>query len=328
METATLTLPLIREEWLARRRETITATDVAKIVGVSPWGGPLDVYLDKKGLAEIAETPAMRLGKRLQPVVLDLYEQDTGTHLRRYGDTELVVCPNLSWAAATPDAEIAQTLRPVEAKTAGARQMSRWGEAGTDDVPEEYLIQVQWQMLVTGAQAADLAVLLAGQDFRIYPIRRHETLIAALVDQCDRFRRDHLAAEVMPALDGSASAREYLRRAFPRDTRPELLASDERLDVLACRLRDLRQARDNYGAEVETVENLIKADIGEAAGIQGANWRATWKATKASTVTDYAAMVREMAVLIDPAEYAPIHERNTTTKPGSRRFLFKFNETT
>jgi DNA (cytosine-5)-methyltransferase 1 len=35
----------------------------------------------------------------------------------------------------------------------------------------EYLLQVQWYMLITGLQVSDVAVLVGGNEFRIYIIR-------------------------------------------------------------------------------------------------------------------------------------------------------------
>lgn len=318
-------LPSKRESWLAARRQHVTATDVSAICGINPWRSPLDVYLDKRGLMEPQpENDAMRMGKRLQPVVLDLYEESTGVPIRRYADDELVVCPSLPWAAATPDAmRVADDFRVVEAKTVGERSAAQWGEPGTDDVPDYYLVQVAWQMLVTGRDLADLAALFGGRNFGIYPIRNVGALQNALVERCGRFWREHVEAGVAPEIGAGESAARYLRQQFPRDTRPDLLPSDERLDVLAARLSELRAAFQRYDVESETVENLIKADIGDAAGIQGNGWRATWKATKDTRNTDWRAAALQMMELLGP-DGQQIADAYTTKKPGARRFLFTF----
>ena len=38
---------LTREEWLARRRSGIGGSDVAAVLGLSPWKSPRQVWLDK-----------------------------------------------------------------------------------------------------------------------------------------------------------------------------------------------------------------------------------------------------------------------------------------
>lgn len=319
-------LPSSRERWLEERKRYITATDVSAICGLNPWRTPLDVYLEKSGLTEPQpETVPMRMGRMLQPVVLDLYEEKTGLAVRRYDDTELVVSSDIPWAACTPDAElVAGDRRVVEAKIVGERQAARWGEPGTDDVPEYYLVQVAWQMLVTGREAGDLAALFGGRDFAVYPIRKVDALARALVERCERFRAEHLVPGVAPEIGAGESAARYLRTLYPRDARPELLPSDERLDALAMRLANLRTLRDNYETEVEIVENLFKADIGDAAGIRGSGWLATWKKSRDSKNTDWQAVAHELA----DANLVRLNEaakKHTTTKPGTRRFNFKLN---
>jgi len=60
---------------------------------------------------------------------------------------------------------ITDSGRLVEIKT--ARSADGWGEAGTDEVPQEYLIQVQHYLAVTALPVADVAVLFGGQEFRL-----------------------------------------------------------------------------------------------------------------------------------------------------------------
>ena len=38
---------LDRADWLAVRRQGIGGSDVGAILGLDPWKGPLDVYVDK-----------------------------------------------------------------------------------------------------------------------------------------------------------------------------------------------------------------------------------------------------------------------------------------
>ena len=38
---------MTREEWLSARRTGIGGSDIAAILGLSPWRTPLDVYRDK-----------------------------------------------------------------------------------------------------------------------------------------------------------------------------------------------------------------------------------------------------------------------------------------
>jgi predicted phage-related endonuclease len=72
--------------------------------------------------------------------------------------------------------------RVVELKTCSAYHQNEWGEPGTDEVPEAYLVQVTHQLAVSGLQIADIAVLIGGTDFRIYTVERSDALIDRLVE--------------------------------------------------------------------------------------------------------------------------------------------------
>ena len=50
------------------------------------------------------------------------------------------------------------------------------GEPGTDEIPDYYMTQVQHYLAVTGVKTADVAVLIGGNDFRIYTIEADEEL--------------------------------------------------------------------------------------------------------------------------------------------------------
>ena len=53
--SAELALKITKDDdplaWQEARRQGLGGTDMARVMGLSPWGGPLDVYMEKKGLA-------------------------------------------------------------------------------------------------------------------------------------------------------------------------------------------------------------------------------------------------------------------------------------
>ena len=61
---------LTREEWLARRRSGIGGSDVAAVLGLSPWKSPRQVWLDKTTDAtDDRQTMPMLLGTDRKSVV-------------------------------------------------------------------------------------------------------------------------------------------------------------------------------------------------------------------------------------------------------------------
>ncbi|WP_018871431.1 lambda-exonuclease family protein [Thioalkalivibrio sp. ALgr3] len=66
-------------EWFAWRRDRITASEAAAILGVSPYTSPYQLWMRKKGLMdEQPDNPAMARGRLLEPLALQLYNDHTG----------------------------------------------------------------------------------------------------------------------------------------------------------------------------------------------------------------------------------------------------------
>ena len=61
---------LPRDKWLEIRRSGIGGSDIAGIMGISPWSTPLAVYCDKVGLRPPQDpTVAMEFGTRMEPTL-------------------------------------------------------------------------------------------------------------------------------------------------------------------------------------------------------------------------------------------------------------------
>ncbi len=97
-----------------------------------------------------------------------------------------------------------------EAKTASAYKSSEWD----DSIPDNYALQIQHYMSVTGYKGAYIAVLIGGNTFRWKFIERDEALIAMLVKLEADFW-EHVKSETPPPLDGSESAAKFLAERFP-----------------------------------------------------------------------------------------------------------------
>ena len=83
-----------------------------------------------------------------------------------------------------------------------------------DAIPDEYMIQIQHYMAVTGCQGAYIAVLIGGNTFRWRFVERDEELIAMLISLEEDFWR-HVQKGTPPALDGSNASARFLAERFP-----------------------------------------------------------------------------------------------------------------
>lgn len=167
-----------RAEWLEARKKGLGSSDAAAACGLSRWGTPLSVYLEKLNLAPPREmSEEQRWGLLHEETIAREYERRTGVKL--VNPMTLYHCDRHPFLLATPDRFDAAHTRIVELKT--ARSAEGWGEEGTDDIPQEYVIQVAHQQAVLDLDLAEVAVLIGGSDFRIYRVPRNAALIDSLI---------------------------------------------------------------------------------------------------------------------------------------------------
>lgn len=275
---------------LAMRRSMLSATDMVSLVGESPYGrGPHDVWVSKcTDVTDSSESEAMSLGNELEPVVLRRMTAKRGLHiLPRDPATLTVLHPTIPHHGATPDAFLAESLlhdpcAVGEAKVVGARNWSAWGEDEAE-IPDWCLVQVTWQMHVTRLPVAIVGALL-GTEVRTYRIALDESLEGALVDEAERFWKDHVLRRQPPAVDGSPGARRMLSAIWPRSNGTLLRATPES-ELLAKAYFDAKRDRDDADSRAELAMQGLQALIGEADGVAGDGWRMLLKLREEQTVS-------------------------------------------
>ncbi len=187
-----------RIDWLKQRQSGIGGSEIAAIVGLNQYTTPMQVWESKVNpiVEDNATSEPAYWGNTLEEVVAKEYAKRTGRKIQRV-NTQMrhpdfgfaisnidraVINPDISGTVRWKDGKLT-TDRLLECKTANGFSVKQWGEVGSDQVPDSYLIQCQWYMGVTGASICDLAVLIGGQDFRIYTINRDDELINDLLLQ-------------------------------------------------------------------------------------------------------------------------------------------------
>lgn len=248
-----------REAWLAERRKQLGASEIACILGVSPFAGPWEVWADKMGLTEPWEgNKATELGQVLERSVLDAAEQKVGKLLRnvRHVHSSLPI-------AATFDALTCAEGIPVEAKTSGIAGpiYGDWGEAMTDQIPDYYLCQVHGELLVSEAEVAWMFALLPGRGIVQFQIDRHDSLLRNLGAYCADWWDRHITRgkepprEPLPALEAVKRLRRQPAKSVRLSKEGEAqLARRERLKRLAKTIEDA----------IEATETKLLLEMGDA----------------------------------------------------------------
>lgn len=279
--------PYTREEfptkdaWLKGRRHGIGASEASAVLGLNPWKSALQLYAEKLEIAEpdAAESEAMEWGTLLEPVIAERYAGVTRRELAPVEPFTIYRSRTHPFMTATFDRLIVgdpRGLGVLQVKTANAFKAGEWDE---DEPPVYYQVQTQQEAAVAGATWGSLAVLIGGQRFRYFDFERNDRFLAVLVEREEAFWQ-RLLTQDPPEVDGSDSARDILRRLYPRET-PGLVVNLPG-DVIEwdAELQQIKAGLKGGESRKQELENKIRAAIGEAeAGICTNGLTYTWKAS-------------------------------------------------
>ncbi len=275
--------PGLTPEQQAVRATGIGGSEIAAVAGMSPYAGPLDVYLAKVEGHEIPDNEAMKRGRFLEAGLGAWYADRFGVELIQPGTIQH---PTRPVALCTPDflCDVEDGVRVISIKAPGPQTADQWGEEGTDEVPTAYLFQLVWECGVLAARGEKLAeehhiaALIFGE-LCVYVVRFDTELFEMLLGKGEAFWAAHVIPEAPPPMTGSDSTRDWLVRRFPRDTRQCRPATIEEADAMRA-FRDAATALDSIEEVKALWGNRLREAIGDAGGLESPDGRVTWKADK------------------------------------------------
>ena len=177
---------MLTKKQLSERGSYVGASDASKIV---LGDGVYDLWLEKTGKLEGKQevTGAMEDGIMLEPMIVRWASRELGPIERRGAMLELrhAVLPLVSH----PDGLVKASGEPVEAKTSGLRGplMAGWGEPGTDQIPERYLIQASVHILCAKVGVCHVPAYLGGRGAQMFHVEHNETLCEMILTRIEAF---------------------------------------------------------------------------------------------------------------------------------------------
>lgn len=253
------------KEWHKRRRSFVGASEVAAILGLSPYAGPFDVWARKKGVVEPFEgNEATRLGQTLESSILDHAEGVLGKLDR---DVEVVNETRCGIVRATLDG-ISHDQHVVECKTAGllSGTAANWGEAGkvesSTQVPENYWIQVQIQLAVADCESGSIFALLPRRGICRFEIQRNDEVCDAMLSRVNEWWSKHVVGDVEPSLFGASMD---VLKAIPRNEPDVVFDSDvQKLadEYRAAAIEEKRFRSRKQSIQTELIQKLGKSESG------------------------------------------------------------------
>ena len=209
--------PKDEERWHELRLCGLGGSESSAIVGLNPYKQSIEVYYEKRQeipRQDLSDNERVMFGNILEDVIAQEYSRRTGDKIAR--QNQLLRSKENPFMIANIDRRIVGEKRGLEVKNVDRFVANMgWGAAGTDEVPEYYLLQCQHYMSVTGYPEWTLVALIGGNELRIYNIKRNDQLIADLVRICGEFWQGVLDG-VPPELDYNApSVTNTIKRIYP-----------------------------------------------------------------------------------------------------------------
>lgn len=233
----------------------IGGSDVAAILGFSPWATPFDVWMDLQHGRSSAGNAATDRGNRLEPALLDWYSD---THHPITGRQVEIQGP-LEWMGGHLDA--VASGRIVEAKT-DARNVwapsgtivEKWPESSDTPVPPYYASQGYWYLEITQAPALDFVVLTSRLEFRVVTLLPDPDLQSRIRERVEEWYQRHVVEGIQPDLDWSDSARRHAT-VMPtgkalRSATVEEVATVTEYARLGTEIKSLERTRRALGTEI------------------------------------------------------------------------------
>lgn len=247
-------------DWLEYRKLGIGGSDASVVCGISRYKSTVELWLDKTGQLPAQEAgEAAYWGRQLEALVRAEFTKRTGievihTSQLLQSEEHPFMLANLDGICEVPD----YGTCIFEAKTASAYKASEWD----DSIPDEYQLQIQHYMAVTGYAGTYIAVLIGGNTFRWKFVERDEELISMLIELETDFW-NHVQDCTAPPLDGSDASAKFLAERFPNSKpKSQITLPGEAADLLlqydeACEKLEVITERKRHA------ENLLKEMMGD-----------------------------------------------------------------
>lgn len=242
------------QEQATDRRTFIGSSDIAAIIGISPWRTAWDVFEEKTADApEEHDSPILRRGRRAEPYLLETLKSEFDVWVIRANVRS--VHPKYPFLQAESDftyvidgTHVTEELKLLtsfddyggrvnighgELKSVGFNR-GEWGEAGSQDVPPYYLAQAMFAMHVNQLPEATIWGCFGFDDIRPYRFEYDAETGMALEAAAVAFWTNHVIPRVPPPTKTVEDCRKALAKyqGFTWEASESALGSAARIQAI------------------------------------------------------------------------------------------------
>ena len=173
------------------RRLGIGGSDVAAIMGLSPWKTACDIYFEKVQGNTTPDNKNLARGRKLEKYILEEYSDQHEVEL----DTSLpfIQSKELPYLIGNIDARVKGENVLVEAKSAGCHP-SQW----KDDLPIYYRTQVAHYAMISDCDRVDIPVMFDRWTYACFSYQRDPFFEKSIKEACVRFWEENVLKTTPP----------------------------------------------------------------------------------------------------------------------------------
>lgn len=259
------------------RKNWIGGSDAASAIGISRWKSPLQLWAEKTGKVEpkdLSEIEAVELGTELEDFVAKKFERKSGLKVRRA--PKQYVHKKYDFMRCQVDRLIEGTDELLEVKTCSAWKAREWeGE----EIPGEYIVQVMFQLLITGRRVGWIACLIGGQKF-IYKKIDFDKVFAEKIEVGVIDFWKMVKEEIPPMALGIDTG--FIAELYPQNN--DQIQAVEEMNVSIGLLQQIKNDISEMEKQKDEIEAKLKAVIGENQGIKTSDYTISWKSQESVRV--------------------------------------------
>lgn len=252
-----------KEDWVILRKQGIGGSDVACIVGNSPYAGEYQVWQSKKDPNYVVEeNNFMKRGNDLEPLILDKVNESLrnqgimldGEILQFHKPTVMFQCDKdgFGMLLANPDGIHATKDQKIILEIKTSQNAGNWTDRG---VPQHYIDQVQHYMFITGATKTYVARLSLDEwTYEIFVVNYDPVYATKNAEKCRDWWNTHIVQGVQ------------IDKAYEPQTTYDAMQTGEKLNIeiesadIEAKLKRMHQIKGEIYA-LEKEDEILKNDL-------------------------------------------------------------------